>query len=64
MLMFWGSLAFGLFARALPKTDEFLGLHAQVAGLELADSIAADGHKLLNVVCLSSSLFPGPLFWF
>ncbi|KAH6630976.1 pyridoxal phosphate-dependent transferase [Chaetomium sp. MPI-SDFR-AT-0129] len=41
--------AFGLFARALPKTDEFLGLHAQVAGLELADSIAADGHKLLNV---------------
>ncbi|KAK4104073.1 PLP-dependent transferase [Parathielavia hyrcaniae] len=41
--------AFGLFARALPKTDEFLGLHAHVAGLELADSIAADGHKLLNV---------------
>jgi glutamate/tyrosine decarboxylase-like PLP-dependent enzyme len=45
--------AFGLFARALPKTDEFLGLHANVAGLELADSIAADGHKLLNVVCHS-----------
>jgi glutamate/tyrosine decarboxylase-like PLP-dependent enzyme len=42
--------AFGLFARVLPKTDEFLSLHAQVAGLELADSIAADGHKLLNVV--------------
>ncbi|KAK4156280.1 pyridoxal phosphate-dependent transferase [Chaetomidium leptoderma] len=41
--------AFGLFARALPKTDEFLGLHASAAGLELADSIAADGHKLLNV---------------
>ncbi|KAK4122349.1 PLP-dependent transferase [Parathielavia appendiculata] len=41
--------AFGLFARALPKTDEFLSLHAHVAGLELADSIAADGHKLLNV---------------
>ncbi|KAL2190851.1 PLP-dependent transferase [Thermothelomyces heterothallicus CBS 203.75] len=41
--------AFGLFARALPKTDEFLRLHANVAGLELADSIAADGHKLLNV---------------
>ncbi|KAK4033230.1 L-2,4-diaminobutyrate decarboxylase [Parachaetomium inaequale] len=41
--------AFGLFARALPKTDEFLSLHANVAGLELADSIAADGHKLLNV---------------
>ncbi|KAJ4306205.1 hypothetical protein N0V88_001001 [Collariella sp. IMI 366227] len=41
--------AFGIFARALPRTDEFLSLHAHVAGLELADSIAADGHKLLNV---------------
>ncbi|KAK4138101.1 PLP-dependent transferase [Trichocladium antarcticum] len=41
--------AFGLFARALPRTDEFLSLHASAAGLELADSIAADGHKLLNV---------------
>ncbi|KAM7196474.1 Pyridoxal phosphate-dependent transferase [Rhypophila sp. PSN 637] len=41
--------AFGIFARALPKTDEFLHLHACVAGLELADSITADGHKLLNV---------------
>ncbi|KAL2260622.1 hypothetical protein VTK26DRAFT_5313 [Humicola hyalothermophila] len=41
--------AFGIFARALPKTDEFLSLHACVAGLELADSIAADGHKILNV---------------
>ncbi|KAK4226500.1 pyridoxal phosphate-dependent transferase [Podospora fimiseda] len=41
--------AFGLFVRALPKTDEFLALHAAVAGLELADSIAADGHKMLNV---------------
>ncbi|GAB1313974.1 hypothetical protein MFIFM68171_04184 [Madurella fahalii] len=41
--------AFGIFARALPKTDEFLGLHAHVAGLDLADSITADGHKLLNV---------------
>jgi len=43
--------AFGIFARVLPKTDEYLSLHANVAGLELADSIAADGHKLLNVVC-------------
>ncbi|KAK0745196.1 pyridoxal phosphate-dependent transferase [Apiosordaria backusii] len=41
--------AFGIFARALPKTDEFLSLHACVAGMELADSIGADGHKLLNV---------------
>jgi len=47
--------AFGLFARALPKEEEFLALHAQVAGLELADSIAADGHKLLNVVRSHSS---------
>jgi glutamate/tyrosine decarboxylase-like PLP-dependent enzyme len=56
MLMLMTTLAFGLFARALPKTDEFLGLHANVAGLELADSIAADGHKLLNVVCHSQYL--------
>ncbi|KAK0616033.1 pyridoxal phosphate-dependent transferase [Bombardia bombarda] len=41
--------AFGIFARALPKTDEFLSLRANVAGLELADSITVDGHKLLNV---------------
>ncbi|KAK0719650.1 pyridoxal-dependent decarboxylase [Lasiosphaeris hirsuta] len=41
--------AFGIFARALPKADEFLHLHGNVAGLELADSITADGHKLLNV---------------
>lgn len=43
--------AFGIFARALPKADEFLHLHASTAGLELADSITADGHKILNVVC-------------
>lgn len=49
LMLIW-VLAFGIFARALPKTDEFLSLHAHVAGLELADSIAADGHKLLNVV--------------
>ncbi|KAK4195167.1 pyridoxal phosphate-dependent transferase [Triangularia verruculosa] len=41
--------AFGIFARVLPKTEEFLNLHACVAGMELADSICADGHKLLNV---------------
>ncbi|KAK1831594.1 pyridoxal phosphate-dependent transferase [Podospora conica] len=41
--------AFGLFARALPKTDEFGKLHEFAAGLELADSIAADAHKILNV---------------
>ena len=47
-------LAFGIFARALPDTDEFLTLRAQTAGLELADSITVDGHKILNVVCDSS----------
>ncbi|KAI1140262.1 pyridoxal phosphate-dependent transferase [Hypoxylon sp. FL0543] len=41
--------AFGIFARALPATDEFAGLRESTAGLELADSITIDGHKLLNV---------------
>ncbi|KAH8902693.1 PLP-dependent transferase [Coniochaeta sp. PMI_546] len=42
--------AFGIFARVLPQdTDEFLTLRAQTAGLELADSITVDGHKILNV---------------
>nr|CAD21382.1 related to L-2, 4-diaminobutyrate decarboxylase [Neurospora crassa] len=41
--------AFGIFARALPKTERFAKLFERTAGLELADSIAADGHKLLNV---------------
>ena len=42
-------LAFGIFARALPDTNEFSRLHQTSAGLELADSITVDGHKLLNV---------------
>jgi len=46
--MVW--IAFGLFARALPKTEEFGKLYEFAAGLELADSIAADAHKILNVV--------------
>ncbi|KAI1459167.1 PLP-dependent transferase [Annulohypoxylon moriforme] len=41
--------AFGIFARALPDTEEFAKLRESVAGLELADSITVDGHKLLNV---------------
>ncbi|TKA43635.1 hypothetical protein B0A54_05418 [Friedmanniomyces endolithicus] len=41
--------AFGLLARALPQTEEYASLNAGVAGLELADSIAGDAHKLLNV---------------
>ncbi|KAK0790426.1 hypothetical protein LTR75_012055 [Friedmanniomyces endolithicus] len=41
--------AFGLLARALPQTEEYATLNAGVAGRELADSIAGDAHKLLNV---------------
>ncbi|KAI0896526.1 PLP-dependent transferase [Annulohypoxylon nitens] len=41
--------AFGIFARALPDTEEFAKLREATAGLELADSITVDGHKLLNV---------------
>ncbi|KAI0885764.1 PLP-dependent transferase [Annulohypoxylon maeteangense] len=41
--------AFGIFARALPDTEEFAKLRESTAGLELADSITVDGHKLLNV---------------
>ncbi|KAI0108194.1 PLP-dependent transferase [Daldinia grandis] len=41
--------AFGIFARALPATSEFSRLREFTAGLELADSITVDGHKLLNV---------------
>ncbi|KAI1805129.1 PLP-dependent transferase [Daldinia bambusicola] len=41
--------AFGIFARSLPATNEFARLREFTAGLELADSITVDGHKLLNV---------------
>ncbi|KAF4982884.1 hypothetical protein FZEAL_1580 [Fusarium zealandicum] len=41
--------AFGIFARALPEEAEYRTLHQRVEGLELADSITVDGHKLLNV---------------
>ncbi|KAL8924882.1 MAG: hypothetical protein Q9208_003765 [Pyrenodesmia sp. 3 TL-2023] len=41
--------AFGLFARVLEDSDEFSYVRGGAEGLELADSIAGDGHKLLNV---------------
>ncbi|KAM0808668.1 putative Pyridoxal-dependent decarboxylase [Seiridium cardinale] len=41
--------AFGIFARCLPSSPEFLRLREYTAGLELVDSITLDGHKLLNV---------------
>ncbi|KAG9239649.1 pyridoxal phosphate-dependent transferase [Amylocarpus encephaloides] len=41
--------AFGLFARSLPPTPEFQSLILSSSGLELADSIAGDCHKMLNV---------------
>ncbi|TAQ83149.1 hypothetical protein B7494_g8527 [Chlorociboria aeruginascens] len=42
--------AFGIFARSLPQTSEFESLISSAAGLELANSVAGDGHKMLNVV--------------
>ncbi|KAI9642035.1 hypothetical protein NHQ30_009906 [Ciborinia camelliae] len=41
--------AFGIFAQSLPDTSEFASLRSVSAGIELADSITADGHKMLNV---------------
>ncbi|KAL8718393.1 MAG: hypothetical protein Q9225_004468 [Loekoesia sp. 1 TL-2023] len=41
--------AFGLFARVLENSEEFRYVRGGVEGLELADSIAGDAHKLLNV---------------
>ncbi|KXH62476.1 pyridoxal-dependent decarboxylase, partial [Colletotrichum salicis] len=41
--------AFGIFARALKAKPEFAKIREMASGLELADSITVDGHKLLNV---------------
>ena len=49
--------AFGIFARVLPEEDDYQTLHKRMEGIELADSITVDGHKLLNVVS-SSNLQP------
>jgi glutamate/tyrosine decarboxylase-like PLP-dependent enzyme len=49
--------AFGLFARLLPSTEEFEDVKRGVAGMELADSITGDAHKLLNVPYESGFFF-------
>ncbi|KAJ4359428.1 hypothetical protein N0V95_002175 [Ascochyta clinopodiicola] len=41
--------AFGILARLLPSTPQNETIKNCTAGLELADSITGDGHKLLNV---------------
>ncbi|KOS20117.1 hypothetical protein ESCO_006298 [Escovopsis weberi] len=41
--------AFGIFSRVLDERDEYQLLHVRSQGFHLADSIALDGHKLLNV---------------
>ncbi|CZT00757.1 related to L-2,4-diaminobutyrate decarboxylase [Rhynchosporium agropyri] len=41
--------AFGIFARCLPSTVEFATLRRYASGIELADSICGDAHKMLNV---------------
>lgn len=44
--------AFGLLARCLPQQHDYSVLLNGVAGLELADSITGDAHKMINVVSL------------
>ena len=41
--------AFGIFSRVLDDTDEFSRVKKGCEGIELADSIGGDCHKLLNV---------------
>ncbi|RAH42446.1 pyridoxal phosphate-dependent decarboxylase family protein [Aspergillus brunneoviolaceus CBS 621.78] len=41
--------AFGIFGRILEPTAEFASIARGCGGMELADSIACDAHKLLNV---------------
>ncbi|KOC16854.1 putative tyrosine decarboxylase [Aspergillus flavus AF70] len=41
--------AFGIFNRVLDDSPEFATIKKGVAGIELADCIAGDGHKFLNV---------------
>ena len=41
--------AFGIFGRILDDSEEFASVKQGCAGVELADSITGDGHKMLNV---------------
>ncbi|KAH6609633.1 glutamate decarboxylase [Trichoderma cornu-damae] len=41
--------AFGIFSSVLEERDEYRLLHDRVKGVDLADSITVDGHKMLNV---------------
>ncbi|KAF7908368.1 uncharacterized protein EAF01_004123 [Botrytis porri] len=41
--------AFGIFAQSLPDISEFASLRSISQGIQLADSITGDGHKMLNV---------------
>ncbi|KAJ0426517.1 pyridoxal phosphate-dependent transferase [Aspergillus carlsbadensis] len=41
--------AFGIFGRILPETPEFSAIKKGCEGIELADSLAGDAHKFLNV---------------
>lgn len=43
------AIAFGLFARILDESPEFETVRHGAEGVELADSITGDAHKLLNV---------------
>lgn len=49
--------AFGIFGRCLPISPEFAIQRAGCSGLEYADSIGADAHKLLNVPYETAFLF-------
>ncbi|KAL4921541.1 pyridoxal phosphate-dependent transferase, partial [Aspergillus aurantiobrunneus] len=41
--------AFGIFGRLLPESPEYSVVKKGCEGIELADSLAGDGHKMLNV---------------